>query len=348
MKNDSQFNISITAGTIIKAILIGVGAFLLYYLRDIALNILSAVVLAAALEPGTDWLTKKGVPRVLAVVLIYLLVLFVLFGVVYFLLPPLLGDIINFTSNLPGYLESLQDFTFLSFNLSDSVSQAFPSAATIPNVSNMVTSLGGGFLTVTGFFFGGIFGFVSIIILSFYILVQEDGVENLIRLVAPDNYESYLIDLWHRSQKKIGRWLQGQLLLGLIMGVFVFLGLSIMRIRFALLLAMLAAIFEIIPIVGPIMAAVPAIAIAFGESVSLGTLVLGFYIIIQQFENHLIYPLVFRKIVGVPVLLVIISLIVGGRLAGFLGILLAVPLATILMELVGDIEKKKKLTSEKA
>ncbi|MDP3726617.1 MAG: AI-2E family transporter, partial [bacterium] len=171
--------------------------------------------------------------------------------------------------------------------------------------------------------------------------VQEKGIETFLRLVSPLRHEKRIISLWHRSQTKIGLWMQGQLLLGLIVGILVYLGLTILGVPYAFLLAVLSAVFEIIPMFGPILASVPAIALGFTESISLGLMVFGLYVIIQQFENHLIYPLVVRKVVGVSPILVIISLVIGAKLAGFLGILLAVPVAAALMELADDMQKEK-------
>ena len=133
--------------------------------------------------------------------------------------------------------------------------------------------------------------------------------------------------------------MQGQLILAVLMGVLVFLGLSILQIPHALFLALIAAVFEIIPVFGPTLAAVPAVLIAFVEGgATLGLMTVGLYVIAQQFENHLIYPNVVTRIVGVPPLLVILALIVGGELAGFLGVILSVPIAAIIQELAKDIE----------
>ena len=137
--------------------------------------------------------------------------------------------------------------------------------------------------------------------------------------------------------------MQGQILLGILVGVLVFLGLTILQVKYALLLAILSAIFELIPIFGPILAAIPAIAIAFLQGPSSALAVLILYVIIQQFENHLIYPVVVKKATGVPPILVILALIIGGKLGGFLGILLSVPLATVLMEIMNDIASKKEI-----
>jgi predicted PurR-regulated permease PerM len=183
-----------------------------------------------------------------------------------------------------------------------------------------------------------------LIVISFYLSVQERGIENFLRIVTPLEHERYILDLWQRSQQKIGRWMQGQMLLGLLVGVLVYLGLTVLQVKYALLLAILTAMFELIPVFGPIMAAIPAIAVASIQGPFLALLVTGLYIIIQQLENHLIYPLVVRKTVGVPPLLVVLSLIVGGTLGGFFGIILAVPIASILVELLDDLAKRKHAT----
>jgi predicted PurR-regulated permease PerM len=186
------------------------------------------------------------------------------------------------------------------------------------------------------------FSFILIIVISFYLAVQDDGVANFLRIITPVKHERYIIDLWKRSQRKIGLWMQGQLVLGLIIGVLTYLGLSILGVQNALLLAVIAAMFELIPVFGPILAAVPAVAFGLIEGgVALGLLVVGLYAIIQQFESQLIHPLVVKKIIGIPALIAILALIVGAQLAGFLGILLSVPLAAVMMEYLGDVEKRK-------
>ena len=180
------------------------------------------------------------------------------------------------------------------------------------------------------------------IVLSFYLSVESAGVANFLRIVTPAKDEKYILDLWQRSQHKIGLWMQGQIVLAVIVAMLVFLGLTLLRVENALLLAVLAGIFEIIPIFGPILAAIPAVTLTLvSGGMTDALLVVGLYIIIQQFENQLIYPLVVRKIVGVPPLLSILALIVGYKLAGFVGLLISVPLATMLVELLNDIGANK-------
>ena len=190
--------------------------------------------------------------------------------------------------------------------------------------------------------FGGVFSFILIFVFSFYFAVIETGVDDFLQIVTPRSHQAYVLGLWKRSQHKIGLWMQGQLILGLLMGVLVYLGLTILGVPHALVLAVIAGCFEIIPVFGPILSAVPAVTIAFvGGGVSLGILTVALYVIAQQFENHLIYPLVVTRVVGVPPLLVILGLIVGAQLAGFLGIILSVPVAATLQEFVRDLEAGK-------
>ena len=178
--------------------------------------------------------------------------------------------------------------------------------------------------------------------MSFYLSVEPEGISGFLRIITPAKNEEYVLSLWKRSQRKIGLWMQGQIVLVVIVSMLVFLGLTLLRVENALILAMLAGAFEIIPIFGPILAAIPAVILALvSDGMTSAILVIGLYIIIQQFENQLIYPLVVRKIVGVPPLVSILALIIGAKLAGFVGVLISVPLAAMLMEFLNDIEKDK-------
>jgi predicted PurR-regulated permease PerM len=335
-------NISISSGTIIRTILIGFCFYLVYILRDILLVVLTAVTLTASIEPMNKILIKRKIPRTLSVIIIFLGLGLLLAAGFYFFLPTFISDILGVLDSLPRYF----DTTNLLSPLSDT---SF--GASLPNLSiqNIVESMsltlssvtGGLFTTISGFF-GGIISFILIVVLTFYLSVQNDGVGNFLRVITPNYYEDYILDLWRRAEKKIGLWLQGQLLLGVIIGILTYLGLSILGVKSALFLALIAMVFELIPIFGIVMAIIPAFAIALSDGgVTLAFLVLGLYVIIQQFENHLIYPLVVRKIVGIPPILVILTLIIGLKLAGFIGVILSVPVAAVLVEILNDIEKKK-------
>ena len=349
MKNMNQpINITITSGTIIKSLLILLMFYFAFIIKDLLLVLLTSVVIASSIEPGTRYLMKRRFPRVIAVLSIYVGIILVLSGLLYFFLPPLVKDMTQFTNAIPEYVESLSTSAsqFSSApalqDLLSNFTESLKDANFLSNFGSGVSGATFGFLSTASFVFGGVMSFLLIIVLSFYLAVQEDGVANFLRIITPVKHERYIIDLWKRSQRKIGLWMQGQLVLGLIIGVLTYLGLSVLGVQNALLLAVIAALFELIPVFGPILAAVPAVVFGFiGDGASLGFLVMGLYLIIQQFESQLIHPLVVKKIIGIPALIAIVALIIGAQLAGFLGLLISVPLAAILMEYINDIEKKK-------
>jgi len=335
--------IHISSGTIIRSILFILLVAFLFYLRDLVLVVLTAIVIASAIEPAIIRLIQWHIPRPFAVLTIFLSLATFLFGVVYFFLPPLLSEMAIFLSTLPSYLDSLPAIDPLlnhSGLLDSSVSSIFSLQEVVYNLENALRSASEGLLSTVSIVFGGIFSFILIVVFSFYFAVQESGIDNFLRVITPIKHQKYVIGLWKRSQKKIGLWMQGQLLLALLIGVLVYLGLTVLGVKYALLLALVAAIFELIPVFGAMLAAIPAVAIAFIDGgLTLGLLVIGLYVIIQQFENYLIYPLVVTKVVGVSPLLVILALIVGAKAAGFLGIILSVPVAAAIQELVSDIQR---------
>ncbi|MEK7182503.1 MAG: AI-2E family transporter [Patescibacteria group bacterium] len=351
--NKENQTIRIESGTIVRAIVIVLLFVALYFLRDLVLLILAAVVLASAIEPATLWFNKKlHIPRLLGVIIMYLAIFIITFSILYFLIPLILNETIDVIIKAPEITKS--------FNLDLITGGYFGSGSTLGNLSKtvslsdiilqlqtLVSNLSGSVVSILSKVFGGALSFILVIVISFYLAVQEKGIHNFLKVVTPFKHEKYIIDLWDRSQKKIGRWMQGQIILALIVGILVFLGLTILGIENALLLSVLAASFEIIPLIGPVLSSIPAIAIAFLDGgITLSLMVIGLYIIIQQFENHLIYPLVVKKVVGVPALVVIIALIIGAKLAGILGILLSVPLAAVVMEYASDLDARKKKLHE--
>lgn len=339
-----RFNV----GTILKIIFCVLFFALLFVVRDLVLVVLAAVVLASSVEPATKWFEKRKIARLPAVIVIYIILGLVLVGLIFFFIPLIANEAITYLNNLPDNLNlsdlwsPIGNWSFVGGDAAP-IPQDLPVKDFVGKIRGIVTDTSGGLFKTASAIFGGALSFILIVVLSFYLAVQHDGVGNFLRVVTPAKNQKYIIDLWKRSQLKIGYWMQGQLLLGILIGVLVYLGLMILGVRHALLLASLAAVFELIPIFGPILSAIPAVLIGFVDGgVTMGVLVIGLYVIIQQFENHLIYPLVVKKIVGVSPIVVILSLVIGAKLAGFLGILLSVPIASVLMEYWSDVERGKR------
>lgn len=346
--------ISIQSATFIRAIIIFALAYAVWRLRELALLVLTAVVIASAIEPGVLFFVRNRIPRVLAVLGMYIAVFGSLFGLVYFFLPPVLSDVQGILSLIPQYLGALN----LPGPFSD-LSQFVPAAEGTTGAESLLNSIltfrsafagssEGAFKLMTAFF-GGIFAFILVVVLSFYFAMQETGVEEFLRLITPAKREEYVVGLWLRAQKKIGQWMQGQLLSSLIGGVISYLGLLILGMPYPFLLSIFTAAMMLVPVFGSFLSAVPAILVGFSAGgTTLALIVTALYIIINQFESHLIHPLVVNKVVGIPPLLVILALITGFELAGFLGVLIAIPVAAALRELLNDYDRGKREAVELA
>jgi predicted PurR-regulated permease PerM len=382
-ENNRPTNINITFGSIAKGIGLILLIWFLFFIKDVVLVLLVSVVIASSMEPLISFFKKYKISRLPAAIISFIVILSIFVGFIFFFVPPVLDEASSFLIELPKYLESTTLWNPLNVSsenvetsqkvvstLSEGInnpeqlvknvaqsqikttaissSGSFGISDVISSIQDISSNVSGGFVKIISAVFGGLLSFILIIFLSFYLLVQEDGVADFLRLVTPLKHEKYVIDLWKRSQKKIGQWIQGQLLLGVIVAVLLYLGLMILGVKNALLLALMACFLEIVPVFGPIMCVIPAIMIAFvGGGLTSAILVLGLYVIVQQFESHLIYPLVVKKVVGVSPIMVILALIIGAKLAGFLGVLLSVPTVSVLMEFVDDMGKKRSLFWQK-
>ncbi|HRH24529.1 MAG TPA: AI-2E family transporter [Candidatus Paceibacterota bacterium] len=337
---DKKHAITISFGGLIRIVIVAAAVWALWQLSTLVLLLLSAIVIASAAEPGVAFFLKYKFPRPLAVVSVYATVLACLIALVWFFVPPMLEEAIALLAVVPQYVSQVSSLSALPFLQNASIGPSFTD--TVLSLQNAFANTGAGVLRFVTSLFGGVFYFILTIVVSIYFSLQETGVDDFLRLVTPAHQREYVLGLWKRSQKKIGLWMQGQLLLSLIITVLLFLGLSLLGVPYALLLAIFAGIMELIPVFGSVAAAVPGIAVALTTGdLTLVALVSGLYLIVNQFQAHLIYPLVVKKIVGVPPILVIIALVAGGQLAGVLGVLLSVPIAACVQEFVNDLQKRR-------
>lgn len=344
-----DIRIVINTGTIGRFFLVAILLVALYYISDVFLVVVAAIVIASALEPAIRRLQKYRVHRIIASLLMYLLIAGVLGSLLIFFMPVVLGDVSSFLASLPKTIsiESLwspiRDLGFGVGSGAVSNNHTLSVSELTSGLQTLIVGTGAGAFQTATFVFGGLLSFLLILVLSFYLSVQEDGVGDFLRIVTPVKSHEYIIGLWKRSQQKIGYWLQGQIILGIVVGVLVYLVLMVVGIPHALVLAVFAGIMEIIPVFGPIISSVPAIILAFAEAgVGKGLLLILLYVIIYQFESQLFYPLVVKKIVGISPIVVILALVIGAKLAGVLGAVIAVPLSAAFMEYVHDVERRKK------
>lgn len=333
--------IDISVKTLFKVTLFVIAIWVAYLISDILVMIAFAVIISSAVDNWASNLQKLNIPRVISVIGIYLFFILLLAGIVYLIVPVLLTQVGNLINDLPGYYNKVSS----SFGVSDAEKYSFAvdkSQEFLSGIESKLFQAGGGIFFIFKNIFSGIAMVIATFVLSFYLSLQENGVRKFLQFIIPRKYESYVLDLWQRTQKKLGRWLQGQLILGLIIGTLVYIGLSIIGIPYALILAILAGLFELVPMAGPIIASIPAIIIGFLISPLIGILTLGLYVIIQPLENHLIVPQVMRKAVGLNPIVIIIALLIGAKLGGILGMLLAVPAMAVIVEILGDLGEQNK------
>lgn len=351
MKNSAGWDI--TTASWVRGIIVLVLFYALFLIREFILVIIVSVIIASALEPLVLWTKKRRMPRLPAVLLIYLVSALFLALVFYFLVLPLLGDIAEFIRTLNIYFNSVTDGGILSEmfrtqNLFVGLDTPMLVNELSSYLNSLVSFISQGVFSTLSLVFGGILNFVLILVLSFYLVAQEDGVSKFLKTVTPLKHEEYVVGLWRRSQVKIGLWMQGQLIASILVMLMVYVGLLIIGVPNALLLAVLAGIFELIPLFGATLAAIPALFIAYiSGGLPIALMVAGLYIIVQQLEGNLIHPLVVKKMVGVPPMVSIMALVIGGMLAGFLGVLIAVPIAAVVIEMLDDFDARKLAQAEK-
>lgn len=344
MKENIQ--ISISSGTIIK-VLSWIAIFAgLFYVSDFVVALLVAVVLASAAEMPVKVMVKWGIPRVFSVVILFLALIIAVSSVALIFIPPMADDVARFIKTLPQILDSVRifgkdmGFKDISVMISD-LSRDISKGQILTVLKNAIFGTSGFFAT-TSVVIRGAINFILTFVLAFYLAMEERGVHKFLRLIVPKSYEAYVEDLWIRAQKKIGLWMQGQLLLSLFVSLLVYVPSLLLGLPYASLLAVLAFFGELIPMVGLTLATIPALFLAWTHGGVHLLWVTGLiYLVISQVESHIVYPRVMTKMVGVPSVIVIIALVVGAKLAGIWGVLLSVPIASILMELASDLEKRK-------
>jgi len=330
--------INISTSTILRIVVVLLALAFLYIIRDILIVVFVAVIIAAAINGPVNWLQRHRVPRILGVTFIYLFILLLLALVVTLIFPPLAEQIKQLAVSFPEFMEraslTVQEWwgehkiegnlQMLLDRFSGKLTQAASSV----------------FGTIIGIF-GGLISAIIILVISFYLSVQEKGVKRFLISLTPNEHKHYISDLIERIQTRIGGWLRGQLLLMIIIGILVYIGLSILGVKYALTLALVAGLLEIIPYIGPILATIPAVILAFLQSPFLALLVLLLFIVIQQLENYVIFPQVMKRAVGLNSIIIIIVMLIGAKLAGVLGIILAVPLTAAAAEFLKDFQKKE-------
>jgi len=313
-----------------------------YLVRDVLLLIYISGLLAIGFSPTVRLIERQKIlpvgtkrfPRWMAILILYLMIIGTLVGIGFLIVPPLVQQSRQLWTEIPGMLARLSQFLISKGLLDHPITwKEAVQQAPVGGSSDAVGTVVGAVAGVVG----GVFGFLTILILTFYLLVEADDLRSSMLRLFPRDRRTMVAAASADITLKVSAWLGGQLLLGGIIGVTSAIGLWLMGIPFFYVLALISGIGEMIPVVGPVLAAIPAVAVAATISYEKALFVLIFFVIQQQFENHVLVPKIMERQVGVSAVTVIVALMVGGSLLGILGAILAVPTAAILLVLFAEL-----------
>lgn len=340
-KEKKPIYINITTLTVVKIILVFVLFYLLFLVREILIILFIALILSSAINPLVDWLQSKRIPRWVGVLFIYFSVILLVSTILYLAIPPIVSQVSELSRKFPILAEKVS----VSLGTLKEYSEQNAFLNNIQNSfafwdGNFNPTASGVFSTVSGFI-GGIFSFFLVLVITFYMLVEENAMKKIVWSLSPSKYQIYIMQLINRMQHKIGLWLRGQLILSFIIFLFTYAGLSLLGIEYALVLALIAGLVEFIPYFGPILASVPAILLALNKSLLLALFVAFLYMIIQWTENNIVVPKLMQKVVGLNPVIIIAVLLIGFKLAGVVGAVLAIPVATAASVFIKDIFDNK-------
>lgn len=310
-----------------------------YLVRDALLLVYVATLIAIGLSPIVSRIQRRHaagrqrLPRWAAILVIYLALIGALIVAGLAVVPPLIDQARALWTAFPDMLHRGQLWLIEHglLNRELTVREAVEQAP-VGGGDAVGTVIG-----AVGAVVGGIFGVITVLIIAFYLMVDADDLVRAFIRFFPDGRREQAHDAFRRVATKVSAWLGGQLLLGAVIGTTAAIGLWLMGVPYFYVLALVAGIGELIPMVGPILSAIPAVAVGFTVSPGLGLAVIVFFFLQQQLENHVLVPKIMSRQVGVSAVVVIIALLVGGSLLGIVGAILAVPTAAILQVLLEEL-----------
>lgn len=343
MSEQKEQLLTVSTKTIVKVLVVGLGLWFIYYVRDIVGILFVAVILASLIDPAADWCERRRLPRSFAVLAALIVIAGIVATVTAVLIPLISQEARELFGNLGVYWERLLSSTEAARRFAEEFGLIERFKSAVQAFELPLPTLGRIFSTITGII-GGIFSLVIIVVLTFYLTVQEKSIKEFMLAFAPHGSRVYLEELMTRIKIRLGGWVRGQIILSFAVGILAYAGLTILGVQYALLLAVIAAITEIIPYVGPVMGAIPALFLAFAqspESPIKALLVLVLFVVIQQVENNLLVPKVMQRTVGLNPVASIIALMVGIKFAGIIGGLLAIPVASAIAVFIEDMQGKR-------
>lgn len=298
----------------------------LWQIKEIILILFLAFIFMSALRPFVEKLERFRIPRLVSILFVYLIFLSFLGLVGGVIFPPLIFQTLRFWERLPELFGKILPFFPLNFEF----------------LTQQLTPIGGNILRVTLGFFSNVVTLVTFLVFTFYLLLERKYLEETFKTLFGEETGGKIVRTTWKIEERLGAWVRGEAILMFLVGLACFIGLTALGVDYALPLALTAGILEIIPVAGPILAGIPAVLVALVTSPVLALTVVALYFIIQQLENNLIVPTVMRKATGLPPIITLLALMIGGKLAGIVGAILAVPTVVILQVILQEVSAQKK------
>lgn len=336
MNNNEKTTFEISWTTLWRLLFFVALVAVLYEGRQIVLGLFLAIIISSGLEEVVDVLERRiSLPRSVSVILIFLAALILFIVIIYTVVPFLLVELATIFSGVDK--TSLGGWGIL-FNL-----QASPSMGSfVSKVSSQFIASNTSPLDMFSRVLGSFGLAAAVFVSSFYLSLSHDGVERFLMVVVPPDYEETTMRIYKKSKQLIGSWFRMQVVLSAVMALIVWAGLALLGVRYAFLIAILAGIFELVPYLGPILSGALAVVAALLTSTTLAFYTLIFFLIAQQFESHVLVPLLSRRAVGLHPVIVIVALLIGAEVGGILGIIISVPVAAIIQEVVQDWSTRRR------
>ncbi len=304
--------VEISHKTIIFTVLFLLSLVVVYLIRDLILELFVALLLMTILEPLVARLTRLRIPRGISVLISYFLVIGIFGGTIALIIPALVDQTTSFFNALPLYLSKIG----LNSGLSEQI---------LGGLLAMAGNVPGEVVKFTVSIFSNFIAIVTVLVFAFYMLLAHEKLEDQLGFFFGEEKKRELGRIFDNLEMRLGGWARGELTLMFAVGLGTYIGLLLIGIPFALPLAMLAGIFEIVPFLGPIVSAIPAVIIGFGISPITGLAVAAMAFLVQQLENHILVPKIMEKSVGVSPIVTLVALAIGARLAGIVGVIISVP-----------------------
>lgn len=316
---------------VVFALVLFVLGWFLIQIREILLSVFLSYIIMSAVLPLVEYLRKNGVPKILAVLIPYLAIVLSMLLLVVPLIPFAVSQIESLATTFPQYLDRSADM--VGVRLDPKQMESF--------FDGQVGTIGKNAIELTKTVFGGVFSLITIFIVSFYWLMYHDSFKKFVAHLFPQNLHEDAHKTMDKINEKLGAWARGEVFLMFFIGLMSWVGLTIVGLPYALPLAFLAGLLEIVPTLGPILSAIPAVIVAFTISPATALIVVAIYIFIQAVENHILVPKIMQKAVGLNPVVVILSIMIGTNLMGVAGALLAIPFVSFMVVLFQSVEERK-------